>query len=131
MILVIQTNIPQQLDVWLLHADGSVFLHQHQMVNFHGSENVVRMVDQVISRAKKPPQRILIVRGPGPFTAVRTGLMVANTLAWILRIPILGITSLNPLSEKNFFKLARRRFSRTEVVTPEYGKAPNITTPKQ
>ena len=34
---------------------------------------------------------IIVVRGPGSFTAVRTGIIIANTLAKLNSIPIRGI----------------------------------------
>jgi tRNA threonylcarbamoyl adenosine modification protein YeaZ len=54
---------------------------------------------------KKDLSKIIIVRGPGPFTSVRTGVVFANTLADALHLPLYSITT---------FEYLRRRVAGTE-----------------
>ena len=57
---------------------------------------------------------IVVVPGPGPFSRVRAGVTVANTLAFALGIPLEAL---------KFGKLRRVR----GVLAPHYSKPPNIT----
>lgn len=61
---------------------------------------------------------IVVVPGPGPFSRVRAGVAVANTLAFTLDIPLWALRS---------GKLCRVR----GALAPIYGKRPNITFPRE
>lgn len=41
---------------------------------------------------------IVVARGPGSYTGVRIGTTIAKTLAWALKIPIVGVSSLEVLA---------------------------------
>ncbi|WP_199426905.1 tRNA (adenosine(37)-N6)-threonylcarbamoyltransferase complex dimerization subunit type 1 TsaB [Thermaerobacillus caldiproteolyticus] len=41
---------------------------------------------------------IVVARGPGSYTGVRIGVTIAKTLAWTLKIPIVGVSSLEALA---------------------------------
>ncbi|MBU1164032.1 tRNA (adenosine(37)-N6)-threonylcarbamoyltransferase complex dimerization subunit type 1 TsaB [Patescibacteria group bacterium] len=74
---------------------------------------------------------IIVIIGPGSFTALRIGATVANTLSWSLKIPVVGIkqTDLDQVvikSEKLISKIKNNKF-----VIPHYGKEPNITKSKK
>ncbi|CAH0347688.1 tRNA (adenosine(37)-N6)-threonylcarbamoyltransferase complex dimerization subunit type 1 TsaB [Bacillus sp. CECT 9360] len=43
-------------------------------------------------------EKIVVARGPGSYTGVRIGVTIAKTLAWSLKIPIVGISSLEVLA---------------------------------
>lgn len=76
-------------------------------------------------------QCIAVVRGPGPFTAVRTGIIVANTLGWMLSIPVVGIVSERPLTDSDIDRLHSPQGKTFRPVRPAYGREPNITKPKR
>jgi len=42
--------------------------------------------------------KIVVAKGPGSYTGVRIGVTIAKTLAWTLKIPISGISSLEVLA---------------------------------
>lgn len=42
--------------------------------------------------------RIVVAKGPGSYTGVRIGVTIAKTLAWTLRIPLVGISSLEVMA---------------------------------
>lgn len=74
-------------------------------------------------------RRIVVVRGPGPFTAVRAGIIVANTLGWIRKIPVTGVVTDQVLDAKKLakVKVAQKKY---RPIRPSYGRKPNITRPK-
>lgn len=69
-------------------------------IKWHGaadeSEKLLSTISKLLKRAKKKfedLERIIVVNGPGPFSAVRIGVTTANILGFALNIPILGIPS--------------------------------------
>lgn len=46
---------------------------------------------------------IAVAQGPGSYTGVRIGVTTAKTLAWSLRLPILGISSLHIIAQNKPF----------------------------
>lgn len=71
-------------------------------------------------------KRVIVFEGPGRFTSLRTGINIANTLAFVFKIPLFGVRD-KDLSEvfKNLSSLKKK-----DLVVPFYGKEPRITTPK-
>jgi len=65
------------------------------------SERLVPMLDQLLNAADwrlKELDFIGVVRGPGSFTGIRIGIATAQGLAQVLKIPLIGVTSLDTLS---------------------------------
>ena len=86
-----------------------------------------------VSEAMKQVTGIIVASGPGSFTGLRIGLSVANTLAYSLDVPIVGIeneTDPEKLLQKGFSVLESRGASFGEVVVPHYGAEPHITIQK-
>lgn len=74
---------------------------------------------------------ICIVAGPGSFTAVRTGVLIANLLSRLFRKPLVSImvedaSDLVRLSNQ----LATAHYPLSSYVAPVYSSEPNITLPK-
>lgn len=135
MILLIQTNLPGQLLVWVIDRRGKIFGRAQLQISYHGSEKVLRLVDQLLLQHKLAPSklhRVVIVRGPGHFTALRTGLVVANTLAWVYGLPLQGVVKKTELTTTDFQRLAATKIRKNFTpARPWYGKVPNISKPKR
>ena len=77
---------------------------------------------------------IIVCSGPGSFTGLRIGISVANTLAYSLDVPIVGVTG-----EINFLELCKKGNNLIKKeekgfgvsVEPFYGSEPNVTLHKQ
>jgi hypothetical protein len=75
---------------------------------------------------------ICVVEGPGSFSAVRGGVIVANILSRVLKCPLVGVR----LSETEDMSALAKRLTNGEIVTrayiePIYDSEPNITVKKQ
>jgi tRNA threonylcarbamoyladenosine biosynthesis protein TsaB len=70
----------------------------------------------------------IIFKGPGSFTGLRISISVFNTMAYSLRIPIVGETGDNWL-KKGLDRL--HKGSNDKLILPEYGGEPNISVPKK
>lgn len=57
------------------------------------SQQVLDLINQILKKNKKGLKdltEIEVETGPGSFTGLRVGVSVANTLAWVLKIPVNG-----------------------------------------
>ena len=75
---------------------------------------------------------ICVVQGPGSFSSIRGGVLVANLLSRILQKPIYGITvteseDLNDISQK----LLQNKLKPASYLNPIYDQEPNITIQKK
>jgi len=78
---------------------------------------------------------LIVVHGPGAFSALRIGIATANALAYAWQVPVVGVTaddeskdieSAMPfLYEEGLLLLKKAK--KNKFVTPEYGREPNIT----
>lgn len=100
------------------------------------SEKLLERIDELSRRAKVPLNSVSaigIVRGPGPFTALRIGVAVTNALAYAHKLPIVALDSDEVPSVSVFAKLVAARVDdrQTEAaVLPHYGRDPSVTVPK-
>lgn len=134
MTLIIQTNLDDRVDVWVATPTGGI-VHKTQSQTFEDRATPLVLVDQALRATKLPLkklQRIIVTRGPGRFSSVRTGLLIANTLSQELHLPVTGVIApllLTP--QKIAVLLATKPPSKISPVRPWYGKAPNIGRPKK
>jgi tRNA threonylcarbamoyl adenosine modification protein YeaZ len=95
----------------------------------HLSEHLVFSIKKFLVSNKialKDIKKIAVTLGPGGFSRVRSGVVAANTLAYALNKPVIGVRS---DVDSDLTGLLLMQGSRS--VSPEYGKEPNITKPKR
>jgi tRNA threonylcarbamoyladenosine biosynthesis protein TsaB len=71
---------------------------------------------------------LIVFLGPGSFTSLRIGATVANTAAYVKKLPIVGAKGED--WARDGVKRLQQGHNDTQVV-PEYGAAPNITKPRK
>lgn len=71
---------------------------------------------------------IVVFKGPGSFTGLRIGATVANTLAYSLSIPVVGIADEHQWLERGLQRLQSGQ--NDKLVLPEYGAEAHITKPR-
>lgn len=96
---------------------------------------VLKLIDRLLKKGNVKPQElsaVAVISGPGPFSALRTGIVIANTLAKSLNIPVIGLKTEEVSTGQQLLELLERKIKnkRFEPVMPFYGKEPNITKPK-
>lgn len=100
------------------------------------SENILKGVDKLLNKVNKKPENlkgIIVVNGPGAFTGIRVALSVANTLAWSLKIPVVGISLVQTKDNNRLIQYGIEKLTTAkpgDLAKPFYGKEPNITRPK-
>lgn len=131
--LVVQTNIAGRISVWLIHGNQILARGQQQVV-WHGADRALLLVDRVVRQARVrlvDLRGIVVVRGPGSFTAVRVGIIIGNTLGQLLAVPLYGIVRSHELTDSEALSVANMKAKRSTRLLPWYGKMPNITRPTQ
>jgi tRNA threonylcarbamoyladenosine biosynthesis protein TsaB len=63
-------------------------------------------IEQLLNDCEISPKqldKIVVATGPGSYTGVRIGVSIAKTMAWSLKIPIVGVSSLEVLAANGRF----------------------------
>ncbi|MFC4324330.1 tRNA (adenosine(37)-N6)-threonylcarbamoyltransferase complex dimerization subunit type 1 TsaB [Litchfieldia salsa] len=72
------------------------------------SVRVMPAIEQLLQECDVKPselEKIVVAKGPGSYTGVRIGVTIAKTLAWTLKIPLVGVSSLEGLATNGrYFK---------------------------
>lgn len=107
---------------------GTIRAHDHVADRY----SMIRELSSFIPvKQLKDLKGICVVHGPGSFSAVRSGVLAANVMARILRIPLFGIDR----SEAEDLESVRDRlmqgsYRAQTYVAPIYDAEPNITVPR-
>ena len=76
-------------------------------------------------------QGICVVSGPGSFTAVRTGVLIANMLSRLLHVPLYSVDASQAFDLNVMYtQLIRGMLPVSMYVAPVYSSEPNITLKK-
>ena len=92
-------------------------------------EKYLLSLNQFLIEQNKSPEeikRIMIVNGPGSFTASRVSVSIANTFAFVHGIPMFPIENPGRLSLTSLMALLKK-IPEHAFVIPAYDRAPNIT----
>ena len=101
---------------------------------YHQTEKLLPVIDKLFKKNKKSLndlKGIAVITGPGPFTALRVGITIANAMAFALEIPIIGIKAEEFKNTKELIELSFNKFKKIKskkIIVPFYGKELNITT---
>ncbi|HEY4528164.1 MAG TPA: hypothetical protein VJL09_03915 [Candidatus Paceibacterota bacterium] len=102
-------------------------LGQMSKKNILLSERILIELDLFLRKHKTRPQnlkKILVNPGPGGFSSTRTGVAVANALAFALSVPVAEWPASNRRRGEPSGKAKK-------IVLPKYDKEPHITKPKR
>ena len=128
MILSIDTSTPT---CFIGVYDGSQW-HQHEWdAGRTLAKNLLTYVQEAVvahDAHLSDISGIIAYQGPGSFTGLRIGLTVVNTLASAQHIPIVGVNG-EAWQQQGLDRLEQGQ--NDELVMPEYGGEPHITTPRK
>ena len=128
MILLLDTSTPTCF-VTLVEGDlRTTYQWEAQRELAHGLLKYLKDTLAETGKTWNDLSGIVAYQGPGSFTGLRIGITVLNTLAYSLKIPIVGAMG----SDWKETGLARLSQSENDsIVLPEYGGEANITTPRK
>jgi tRNA A37 threonylcarbamoyladenosine modification protein TsaB len=132
MIFIINTAKQEEIFSAIRKGD---FLYKKK-IKGRQSGKILFILDGLLKKAKEKKENlsgIIVVNGPGPFTSVRQGVVVANALGKLLNIPVLGVNADDFIFDEEFIKICEKKLKKIKpgkIVLPFYNREPNITRPK-
>ncbi len=135
MILIINTADESKVFIGLAKNDNFLIKKEFQ-AKFRQAEKLLVEINKLLSAKNyqlKTIRGIAVVTGPGPFTALRIGIATANTLAYGLKVPIIGIKLTEFVDLSGLLKISWQKINKGKlgnIIKPFYGKEPNITLKK-
>jgi len=144
MILYIDTTNGTHIIIALAQK-ATVLEHKKIKAKYRQSEKLLveinKMVSETFDRFRKPLkvhknvdlkliQGIVVVNGPGQFTATRIGVATANALSYALNIKITSLRadefgSIEDMVSNGWEKL--KKIKNKSIIEPVYDREPNIT----
>lgn len=131
MILYINTCEKEKIQLALIKKQEVFLLNKN--VGNKQSENLLNLLNKFLKSKKvklEKLQKIIVNTGPGSFTSVRIGVVLANTLSYSLKISVVGISNKKLENIKDFIDMCNLKPDQ-EFVKPHYYKEANITKPNQ
>ena len=87
--------------------DGTILAEVNSSMAVNHSLRAMSTIEELFATVQLQPKdidAITVSEGPGSYTGVRIGVTIAKTLAWTLKKPLTGISSLKALAANaNFF----------------------------
>lgn len=96
------SNVPLSVAVV---QDGQLVVEWTSSMKVTHSIGAMPSIEDVLNKANLRPgdlDAIAVSEGPGSYTGVRIGVTLAKTLAWSLKIPLVGVSSLQTLAGNAF-----------------------------
>ncbi len=124
--LVVQTNIAHERHLWLINDSGRILRTFRATIQHHGADRLLAAIERLLGG--RWPSAIVVVRGPGPFTAIRAALVITNMLSNLKKIPLIGVVKKSVLTATDLRRLGQLPLPRLgQSIRPWYGRPPNIT----
>jgi tRNA threonylcarbamoyladenosine biosynthesis protein TsaB len=133
MYIFVNTSNHKHIFIALISKKGDVLIFKKIKAEYQQSEKLLDNIDKILLNSKKKLQDltgVICIIGPGGFTSLRIGITTANTIAWTLNIPIVGIENKEDEDDLTLIqksvKLIKTK-KQFKQVLPRYGKEPNIS----
>jgi len=114
-----------------LAEDNNIIYQSSWEANQKLAEELVGRISELLSKNNKilaQVENILVHNGPGGFSTLRIGVVVANTLGFELNIPVFGVEG-EFASLEEILKIPHE--NKVGPIKPIYKFPPRITPPKK
>jgi len=120
-------------EIMVAIVKGAAVKQIHQPIGFEERDDLLRYIDRLVKLSRTPLDQIgsiIVIRGPGPFTAIRVGVTVANALGLAFSVPVYGANKVDSTDIARIVSKVKLTAPDKVPVRPLYDRAPNITKPK-
>jgi len=86
--------------------DGVVLIEETTSIAINHSLRAMPAIAEIMEKIGITPKEvdaIAVSEGPGSYTGVRIGVTIAKTLAWTLKVPLVGVSSLKVIASNGMF----------------------------
>ena len=131
MILAIRTDKPEA-ELYLLKEDGVIIDQYVWTAHRELSNTLLSKIENILSKNSRELTdiiQVIVYKGPGSFTGLRIGITVANTLGYVLAVPVVGRQGEDWLMVPQGDSLPQKELSM--LVIPNYGAEANVTAPRK
>ena len=138
--LFIDTTNGEYIFIAITDKKG-ILIQKKLKAKYKQSEKLLPEIDKLITKVQSTLDfefkisGIVIVNGPGPFTATRIGVTTGNALAYAWNVPIIGIKNDNFNNIKELIAKGNDELKKVKkngsIIEPFYSQEPNITTSKK
>ena len=126
MILFINTNSKEEIKFFLSDKTGNILFSKTNIIDFKDSQKILSLLEEFLKESNIELSTInylTICNGPGINMNFRIGIIMTNSLAYILKIPIISVLSTEFNSDQEFIKIGINKLKNKEhkeLVLPEY-----------
>lgn len=131
MILAIRTDRPEA-ELYLLKDDSTILDQYVWSAHRELSDTLISNIENLLSKNSQEltdVSQVLVYQGPGSFTGLRIGVTVANTLGYVLDVPVAGGQGEDWLV--TIKEDSRSQKELNKFVIPIYGADANVTAPRK
>jgi len=131
MYLIINT-IEEKKTVVGLARNEREFWFESAAVDFRQSEQILPLLDKILKKRRIKVSEIkgvIVVSGPGSFSAARSGVIFGNAFGFALNISVVGIKKTEFKNSADLIKQGIKKLKvvkKFKIITPLYDGEPNI-----
>lgn len=121
------------LDLVSEPSSAACYIESKEIIVIRKRGGPIAVINDMVKAKWRKPDGIIVIRGPGRFSSVRTAALAGNLLSFLFGVPSVGVTRALGENEETLIRrgmglLSGRR--RLDAVRPYYDREPNITIPK-
>ena len=130
MILVLNNSKINELDIAI--GSGSRIKYSKTLRSKNKRLDLIKHIDIFLKSNKVSTRKIkaiIVFQGPGSFSGLRNIISIANTWAYVMNIPAVGVKSLGEGIE-DIYRMGLQKLKKQKsfkIILPHYGKPANIT----
>ncbi len=131
MILYINTNSKEEIKFFISDISGKVLNSIVYKIDYKDSQKILALLDEfLLSNNYKMSdiKYLVIANGPGINMNFRIGIIIVNSLAYVLNIPVAGVLSTEFKLDEDFINIGFNKITNkqyTKIVLPEYSIKPS------